>query len=76
MDFRVHMIHMKFHQTSHTSGALRRLDKPLLIIPGRSVSSSVQWTTGVSLGKRINTHTQLLTQMEQWHTLLEKGGIN
>lgn len=31
--------------------------------------------TGVSPAKLINMRTQLLSQMEQWHSLLEKGGI-
>ncbi len=45
--------------------------------PGASSSSSSDAGagpsgTGVSPGKRINMRTQLLSQMEQWHCLLEK----
>ena len=40
---------------------------------GSSVASSL--VTCVSPGKRITMHTQLLVQMEQWHSLLDKGGI-
>ena len=40
----------------------------------RSSSSPVQQAT-VSPGKRITMRSQLLAQMEQWHSLLEKGGI-
>ena len=38
-------------------------------------SSPVPQVIGVSLGKHIIMCTQFLSQMEQWHSQLEKGGI-
>ena len=37
-----------------------------------SEANSVPQATGVIPGKRISMHIQLLTQMELWHSLLER----
>ena len=43
--------------------------------PCSSTSTPASQSTSVSPGKRISMRTELLSQIDQWHSLLEKGGI-
>ena len=66
-----HLIQMKKHESLETPP-----NKRFFRIPSGNNKSGSSLSVTVSPGKKVQLQGQLVDQLQKWHDLLEKGGIN